>query len=95
MVSAHMMMVNPDFAHPPEHPGLCLMELPPKDKGMSNPRIELLRYGDLYAYIIDSKAKAIAFQKQRAAELKAAYDAKIKAQEGAAPKSRKKHLFGH
>ena len=44
---------------------------------------------------IDSKAKAIAFQKQRAAELKAAYDAKIKAQEAAAPKSRKKHLFGH
>ena len=44
---------------------------------------------------IDSKAKAIAFQKQRAAELQAAYDAKTKAKEAAAPKSRKKHLFGH
>lgn len=44
---------------------------------------------------IDSKAKAIAFQKQRAAELQAAYEAKLKAQEAAAPKSKKKHLFGH
>ncbi len=44
----------------------------------------------------DSKAKAIAFQKQRAAELQAAYEAKIKAQEAAAPKSKgRKHLFGH
>lgn len=76
MASAHMMMVNPDFANPPEHPGLCLMELPPKDKG--------------------SKVKAEAFQKQRAAELQAAYEAKMKAQEAAAPKSKaKKHFFGH
>ena len=44
--------------------------------------------------LIDSKAKAIAFQKQRAAEQKAAYEAKMKAQEAAAPKSSKKGLFG-
>ena len=45
----------------------------------------------------DSKAKAEAFQKQRAAELQAAYEAKMKAQEAAAPKSSKgkKHFFGH
>ena len=44
-------------------------------------------------FMIDSKAKALAFQKQRAAEQAAAYEAKIKAQEAAAPKSGKKHLF--
>ena len=45
-------------------------------------------------FMIDSKAKALAFQKQRATEQAAAYEAKIKAQEAAAPKSGKKHLFG-
>lgn len=40
MASAHMMMLNPDFAHPPEHPGLCLMELSPKDKGMPSALLE-------------------------------------------------------
>ena len=33
MTAAHMMMVNPNFANPPNHPALCLMELRPKDKG--------------------------------------------------------------
>lgn len=43
---------------------------------------------------IDSKAKAIAFQKQRAAEQAAAYEAKMKEQEAAAaPKSTKKGIF--
>ncbi|MCJ1276614.1 hypothetical protein MMC21_004420 [Puttea exsequens] len=74
MTNAHMIMVNPNFAHPPEHKRLCLLELPKKDS--------------------DSKAKALAFQKQRAAEQRAAYEAKIRAQEGAAPKARKKGLFG-
>ena len=33
MTAAHMMMVNPNFANPPKHPALCLVELPLKDKG--------------------------------------------------------------
>ena len=33
MTNAHMIMVDPNFAHPPEHKKLCLLELPPKDKG--------------------------------------------------------------
>ena len=43
---------------------------------------------------IDSRAKAIAFQKQRAAEQQAAYEAKMKKQETAASKSGKEGLFG-
>ena len=38
MTTAHMMMVNPNFANPPEHKALCLMELPPKDKGNDIPK---------------------------------------------------------
>lgn len=33
MTRAHMMMVNPNFANPPDHPALLLLERLPKDKG--------------------------------------------------------------
>lgn len=33
MTTAHMIMVDPNFAHPPEHKKLALLELPPKQKG--------------------------------------------------------------
>ncbi len=33
MTNAHMIMLDPNFAHPPEHKKLCLLELPQKDKG--------------------------------------------------------------
>ena len=36
MTKAHMIMVNPNFAHPPEHKNFCLLTRDrPKDKGGS------------------------------------------------------------
>ena len=91
MAAAHMMMVNPNFANPPTHPGLAIIALAPKSKGNV---IQKCNNTNANAHGIDSQAKALALQKQRAAEQAAAYEAKIKAQEAAAPKSGKKHLFG-
>lgn len=77
MTAAHMMMVNPNFANPPDHPALCLMELRPKDKGKV---IRKCNNTNANPHNTDSKAKAEAFQKQRVAEQAAAYEAKLKAQ---------------
>ena len=90
MTAAHMMMVNPNYANPPNHPALCLMELRPKDKGKMIRKCDDTD-ADADPHNIGSKAKAEAFQKQRAAEQAAAYEAKLKAQ--AAPKSGRKHHF--
>ncbi len=90
MTRAHMMMVNPNFANPPDHPALCLITLAPKDKGNATRKCIKVKANP---HNTDSKAKAEAFQKQRLAEQQAAYQAKIKAQ--GAPKSGKKPLFKH
>ena len=77
MTRAHMMTVNPNFANPPDHPALLLSELLPKDKG------NVFRIRDkTNANLHDTaaKAKADAFQKQRAAEQAAAYGANLQAQ---------------
>lgn len=93
MTNAHMIMVNPNFAHSPESKKLCLLELPQKDKG-ENTTIVRPPTEEADAAQSASKAKAVAFQQQRAAEQKAAYEAKIRAQEAAAPKAHKRGLFG-
>lgn len=33
MKRAHMLMINPNFAHPPAHKKFCLLETAPKNKG--------------------------------------------------------------
>lgn len=88
MTRAHMMMVNPNFANPPGHPALLLLERLPKDKGNV---VRICDNTNANPHDTASKAKAEAFQKQRAAEQAAAYQVKLKAQ--GAPKSGTKHFF--
>ena len=88
MTRAHMMMVNPNFANPPSHPGLLLIQLRPKNKGNVVP---VWDNTSANPHITEDKAKAEAFQKQRAAEQAAAYQVKLQAQGGV--NSGRKHLF--
>ena len=77
MTAAHMMMVNPNYANPPSHPALCLMLLGPKNKGRV---IRNCNNTNAKTHDTASRAKAEAFQKQRAAEQAAEHRAKLEAQ---------------
>lgn len=88
MTRAHMMMVNPNFANPPSHPGLLLIQLRPKDKGNVVPIYDTISANP---HDTEAKAKAEAFQKQRAAEQAAAYEVKLQAQ--GALKSGRSHYY--
>ena len=77
LTAAHMMMVNPNFANPPNHPALCVLALPPKDKGKV---MRKCNNTNAKPHNTASRAKAEALQKQRAAEQAAEYRAKLKAQ---------------
>ena len=66
-----------DFANPPAHPALLLLERLPKHK------VKVVRICDdttANPHDTNAKAKAEALQKQRAAEQAAFYEAKLKAQ---------------